>query len=346
MMHGAGCGRSDPIEENPMFRKSTSRRVAYRYGLALAAAVVSSTPAWADHGFQDCGIVDHSHASPFVQSRAQLTLLNLIGSTGSTCNLIEFRIAEMAQLPTESDREGVKRRWWKELWGLNQCGVATVYEVWFQEIGLGGVSFSAEPLTDPPADFLARMAAGTPLPPDEMVVTNEDGTAPQKAGANLETDYLAIARAAVAAKDVAKTIVAQPAAQPVDGDTEANLLAIAKAAVAKNGDDKTIVAAPAARKAAAAVDGPLFPGRELKFKSPNFKGHDVCAIQRALIGEDISVGVDGHYGPGMKRGVARFQKRQGLKRTGIFDEKTRAALSFPAAGKNSAEKKVAKKKTE
>ena len=32
-----------------------------------------------------------------------MTLLNLIGSTGTACNMIEFRIAEIAKLPTESD---------------------------------------------------------------------------------------------------------------------------------------------------------------------------------------------------------------------------------------------------
>ena len=337
-----------------MSRKPTPRRAAYPIGLALAVAIGSSGPAWADHGFHDCAIVDHSHASPFVQSRAQLTLLNLISSTGTACNMIEFRIAEMAKLPTESEVDGVKRRWWKELWGINQCGAAKVFEVWFQEIGLGGVSFSAEPLADPPADFVTRMAAGTPLPPDEMVVTEENGRVSKKAGADLEADYLAIARAAVAAKEVAKTIVAAPAAEKnAGGEAEADYLAIARAAVAGEDDDKTVVAARVPAKEATPEDadaspagGPLFSGRELKFKSPNFKGHDVCAVQRALIGEDISVGVDGLYGPGMKRGVAKFQKRQGLKRTGIFDEETRAALSFPAAGKAVGEQTVAKKKAE
>jgi len=296
-----------------------SRRAAYPIGLALAAVIGWSGPTWADHGFQDCAVVDHSHASPFVQSRAQLTLLNLINSTGTTCNLIEFRIAEMAKLPSESDVDGVKRRWWKELWGINQCGAAKVYEVWFQEIGLGGVSFSAEILEDPPADFVTRMAANAPLPPDQMVAAEDNGTVRKKAGADLEADYLAIARAAVAAKEVASTIIATPAA-------------------AKETATETADTAPSG--------GPLFPGRELKFKSPNFKGHDVCAIQRALIGDDISVGVDGAYGPGMKRGVAKFQKSQGLKRTGVFDEITRAALSFPDAGKAGEKKTAAKKKAE
>jgi hypothetical protein len=253
-----------------------------------------------------------------------------------------------------SDVDGVQRRWWKELWGINQCGAAKVYEVWFQEIGLGGVSFSAELLEDPPADFIVRVAAGTPLPPDQMVVMEDDGPVRKTAGADLEADYLAIARAAVAAKDVVKTVVAEPAgADNAGGDAEADYLAIAKAAVDAEGEDKIIVADPAVKKepktetgGSEASNGPLLPGRELKFKSPNFKGHDVCAVQRALIGEDISVGVDGHYGPGMKRGVAKFQKRHGLKRTGVFDEKTRAALSFPNAGKAGEEKKVAKKKAE
>ena len=337
-----------------MSRKSTSRHALYPIGLALAAAIGSSGPAWADHGFKDCAVIDHSHASPFVQSRAQLTLLNLVSSTGTTCNLIEFRIAEIAQLPSVSDVDGVERRWWKELWGINQCGAAKVYEVWFQEIGVGGVSFSAELLEEPPADFITRMAAGTPLPPDQMVVAGENRPARKTAGADLEADYLAIARAAVAAKDAARTVVAAPAAaKNADGDTEADYLAIAKAAIAGEDGDKTIEAAPAAATEsaaetadAAASDGRLFPGRELTFKSPNFKGHDVCAIQRALIGEDILVGVDGAYGPGMKRGVAKFQKRRGLKGTGVFDETARAALSVPEVGASTDEKAVAKKKSE
>jgi len=352
-----------------MSQMPPSRRAAFPVGLALALAVGSVGPASADHGFKDCAIVDHSHASPFVQSRAQLTLLNLISSGGDACNLIEFRIAEIAKLPTVADKDGVRRRWWMELWGLNQCGAAKVYEVWFQEIGLGGVSFSAELLEDPPADFVARMAANTPLPPDQLAVTEEDGPPRKTAGADIEADYLAIARAAIAAKDAAKAVVATPPASGNSDDaTEAAYLAIAKAAVAGGGEDKTVIADPAGDEEPAAdtektaetgatvrmeptadadtdatTNGPLFPGRELKFKSPNFKGHDVCAIQRALIGAEISVGVDGHYGPGMKRGVAKFQKRHGLKGTGVFDEKTRAALSFPKAGKSGEEKEVAKK---
>jgi len=287
-----------------MIRKPRSLRAAYPIGLALAAVIGSSGPASAEHGFKDCAILDHSHASPFVQSRTQLSMLNLIsaaaGANGKSCNLIEFRTAEMAQLPTVSERDGVTRQWWKELWGINQCGSAAVYEVWFQEIGLGGVSFSSELMADPPADFVARMIAGKVLPADQ-VVARVDRPRVTKTGDNREADYLAIAKAAIAAKEVAGTIVATPAANSE--------------------------AAPKAIETAPSGNGPFQP-RQLAFKSPNFKGHDVCAIQRALIGEKISVGVDGLYGPGMKKGVAKFQKRRGLKPTGVFDDATRTALSF------------------
>ncbi|MCP4328163.1 MAG: peptidoglycan-binding protein [Alphaproteobacteria bacterium] len=263
----------------------------------MAATIGWTSAAWADDEFTDCGQIGHSIASPFVQGRTQLSILNLNSTEAPICNLVEFRIAEVVKPPEIIKKDDVESRWWKENWGVYRCGEPVVYDVWYYEIGLGGVTFKAEPNKSPSPTFLDRLVTGKaePLSPELMVTAKEE-----PAGGELsEEDLLVIARAAIAGKEVAKQIAAkEPTPEPA---TEA----------------PPTEARPARRI--------------LEFKSPNFKGHDVCAVQRALIAEGLSVSVDGAYGPGMKKAVAKFQKKHGLKGTGVVTEKTRLVLAYGEA---------------
>ncbi len=66
--------------------------------------------------------------------------------------------------------------------------------------------------------------------------------------------------------------------------------------------------------------------RDLTLISPAMKGHDVCAVQRALLDKGMNIVVDGVFGPGMKKVVKAYQKREGLKTDGIVTAETRNSL--------------------
>ncbi len=316
-------------------------------GFFTTLAVSWSGLAWAEEGFEDCGIINYSLVSPFVQGRAQLSILNLANSDGTLCNLVEFRIAELAKAAIEREVDGVGRKWWKEHWGVYRCGEPVIYDVWFQEIGIGGVTFSSELLEDPDEALLTRLEAGTPLQPEpalaeaERVKAEEENGEPEpdylaiakaaiaaaKPPGAEEPDYLAIARAAIAGEDV-------PEEPAVGEDIAPDNVAVAEASAAAQQiqkEDKSSKPAPPPAEAPAAR-------RDLSFKSPNLKGHDVCAVQRALIAEGIPVTVDGLYGPGVKKAVAKFQKTHGLESDGVVNDETRRALAYgPQPTKKDAE---------
>jgi peptidoglycan hydrolase-like protein with peptidoglycan-binding domain len=61
----------------------------------------------------------------------------------------------------------------------------------------------------------------------------------------------------------------------------------------------------------------------------NLSPDQVRRIQQALAQNGFSVGtLDGILGPMTKRALSQFQRKQGLRRTGMPDEQTLAALGF------------------
>ncbi|MGK9338534.1 peptidoglycan-binding protein [Sinorhizobium meliloti] len=68
----------------------------------------------------------------------------------------------------------------------------------------------------------------------------------------------------------------------------------------------------------------------LWLRSPNFKGPDVLALQKALLGKGIDPGpIDGELGPMTAAAVLSFQVSQGLEVDGVIGPGTAAALGLP-----------------
>lgn len=68
--------------------------------------------------------------------------------------------------------------------------------------------------------------------------------------------------------------------------------------------------------------------RLLMLKRPYLRGDDVKEMQQALANADITVEVDGIFGPGTERAVIAFQKKEGLVVDGIVGPATRALLGL------------------
>lgn len=229
-----------------------SRRVSGCIAI-VAGLVAGSGAAMAE--FENCAVIENSLASPFIQSRTQISILNLESSQGNRCNLLEFRTARVTKTPVVEMVDSVQRSTWEELWGVSMCDRPVAYQIWYKEIGLGGVSFHVEEIKNPAPDVIAMIEAAAPAAPAEK------------------------------------------------------------------------------GKEAAATTGP----RILSVTKPIMRGHDVCAVQRALLSEGLDVVVDGVYGPGSKKAVGQFQKRYEIKPDGVVGTSTRAALAFrePPLAENS-----------
>ncbi|MDH5326024.1 MAG: peptidoglycan-binding protein [Gammaproteobacteria bacterium] len=68
--------------------------------------------------------------------------------------------------------------------------------------------------------------------------------------------------------------------------------------------------------------------RPLKLQRPFLRGKDVRQLQQALKNFDITVDIDGIFGPGTEKAVIAFQSKQGLTIDGIVGPATRAALDL------------------
>jgi len=131
----------------------------------VAAAIASGSiliqnVALATEDFEDCAIVHNSIASPFIQSRTQLAILNFEIARGNPCNLIEFRIADVTSPPDVTVKDDVQTSRWEERWGVRMCQQNVAYHIWYTEIGLGGISFHVEREDNAPRAFFQRIESG------------------------------------------------------------------------------------------------------------------------------------------------------------------------------------------
>jgi len=66
--------------------------------------------------------------------------------------------------------------------------------------------------------------------------------------------------------------------------------------------------------------------------APGAHGSAVKRLQRLLVRDGFRLAVDGQYGPGTKKAVRAFQRRAGLRVTGVADDLTLAAMRNTSGG--------------
>ena len=325
----------------------TNRHVYRRsWTTAIAAAMSITMPAIATaQTFEDCAVIPHSQATPFIQSRTQLAILNVEISQGNPCQLIEFRFAEMDGEMDVQVVNDVQIRTWKETWGVTLCDEPVAYNVWYKEIGLGGMSYQVLKEEYPRRTFLRRVADAVPGGTDAAADSATDGTdaagdsataAPTESDASspaAESDEDAVAQADKA--DETEPPTSDAAADASETGEEGGILEGLGSLFSDDADAKE----PVPTKEVETTPAPPVPvastnrgrinvlTRTLALSNPPMKGHDVCAVQRALLGKGHEITIDGVFGPGMKKAIGKFQKDAGLESSGSFDEATRQALA-------------------
>ena len=118
------------------------------YGVAAAAAFLMSqlTGAGALAAGAQTGSVDGynigSLASPFLQSKTQITILGQDDQKAPGCQQKHFVKAAPAEPPTVRSLGSVTEKKWRELWTLDRCGDQVNYWVFFTEVGNGGAYYA------------------------------------------------------------------------------------------------------------------------------------------------------------------------------------------------------------
>ena len=119
------------------------RGVAIAAGLlgiaGLAAGMAGSAFAGSSGSQYNIG----SLASEFLQSKAQMHVLDDDDKVAPGCQQKRFVKADVIRKPTvNAVGKGVTERKWAEQWTLDRCGTTVPYYVYFTEVGQGGAYFS------------------------------------------------------------------------------------------------------------------------------------------------------------------------------------------------------------
>ena len=119
------------------------RGVAIAAGLlgiaGLAAGMAGSAFAGSSGSQYNIG----SLASEFLQSKAQMHVLDDDDKVAPGCQQKRFVKADVIKKPTvNAVGKGVTERKWAEQWTLDRCGTTVPYYVYFTEVGKGGAYFS------------------------------------------------------------------------------------------------------------------------------------------------------------------------------------------------------------
>ena len=82
-----------------------------------------------------------SLASPFLQSKTEMSLLERDDKVDAKCGDKQFVKADPVRAPETRVVDGINERTWRELWTLARCGAKVYYMVFFTEEGQGGTSY-------------------------------------------------------------------------------------------------------------------------------------------------------------------------------------------------------------
>ncbi len=101
------------------------------------ASLMGSAQAGND-GSYDIG----SLATPFLQSKTQITILGQDDKAAPACQDKHFVKASPAEAPAVNSVGSVTERKWREMWTLNRCGNQVNYWVYFTVVGNGGAYYA------------------------------------------------------------------------------------------------------------------------------------------------------------------------------------------------------------
>ena len=122
-----------------------TRTQACRLGMAVAAAAVAAVVAasGAQAGSAGSGTYDiGSLATPFLQSKTQITILGQDDQVAPSCQSKHFVKASPAEAPAFRSIGAVTEKKWREMWTLDRCGSQVNYWVFFTEVGQGGAYYA------------------------------------------------------------------------------------------------------------------------------------------------------------------------------------------------------------
>jgi len=108
--------------------------------VALAGSKVKSVQPTSDAAY-DIG----SLASPFLQSKTQITILVQDDQAAPACQSKHFVKASPAEAPAVNSIGSITERKWREMWTLDRCGSKVNYWVYFTEVGNGGAYYAIVP---------------------------------------------------------------------------------------------------------------------------------------------------------------------------------------------------------
>ena len=109
-----------------------------RGALVVTAAVAGLAAGRAQAGNYDIGSI----ASPFLQSKTQITILSHDDLAAPTSNQKRFVHIDADPQPVLAKTGAVAERKWKEDWTLERCGTQVHYWVFFTEVGAGGAYYA------------------------------------------------------------------------------------------------------------------------------------------------------------------------------------------------------------
>lgn len=117
-----------------------------RRGTITAAVTVAALAVATAAGAVKAGSVASydigSLASPFLQSKTQMTILGKDDQAAPGCRDKHFVKASPADSPAVHAVGAITERKWHELWTLDRCGSQINYVVWFTEVGNGGAYYA------------------------------------------------------------------------------------------------------------------------------------------------------------------------------------------------------------
>ena len=124
-------------------RRSTQGCARGIIAAALALAAVTAVPLAGSARAGSVSAYDiGSLASPFLQSKTQITILGKDDQAAPGCSEKRFVRASPADSPAVHAVGAVTERKWHELWTLDRCGSQINYVVWFTEVGNGGAYYA------------------------------------------------------------------------------------------------------------------------------------------------------------------------------------------------------------
>ncbi len=83
-----------------------------------------------------------SLATPFLQSKTQITILGQDDQAAPSCRDKHFVKASPAEAPAIHAIGAVTEKKWREMWTLDRCGSQVNYWVFFTEVGQGGAYYA------------------------------------------------------------------------------------------------------------------------------------------------------------------------------------------------------------